>query len=140
MKDKYKQQACIIKEYEQKIKELRTDVKTIDKANKGIKMTKVPSSIISSVPKIKKTSDYKVRVGSKSRSKSKEVKITTNINKKVVKNINIKPKKYNKSPNKYKNIPTDKSYDTKKNMTISNNLEDDYLNEIDNLKKENNIK
>ena len=133
MKDKYKQQACIIKEYEQKIKELRTDVKTIDKANKGIKMTKVPSSIISSVPKIKKTSDYKVRVGSKSRSKSKEVKITSNINKKVVKNINIKPKKYN-------NIPTDKSYDTKKNMTISNNLEDDYLNEIENLKKENNIK
>ena len=118
MKDSYKQKSSLIREYEKKLRDYKTaENKTIDKLNKGIKLTKVSSSNIKSVPKIKKILEEKGDKVSRSRSKSKEVKNTSNLNRKVVKNLNIKPKKYNKSPNKYKNIPTEKSFETKKNLT-----------------------
>jgi hypothetical protein len=73
---------------------------------------------------------------SKSRSKSKEIKsskISNNKNK--VKNI--KQKNPTKSPNKYKNIATDKSYESKKNISNhSNYLDEDYLNEMESHKKD----
>jgi hypothetical protein len=134
----------LIKDYEKKTKETKSDIKSIEWGNRQLKKPKTSTAlVIKSVPKIKKTLDTGKVSRSRSKSKSKEVKTSNmsnmNMNKKAVKNL--KTKKFGKSPNKYKNVTTDKSHDNKRNISSNSNfLEDDYLQDIENHKKDSRIR